>query len=92
MWWDKSGLESGVRGYLIAWLDVGIGRGEEGEIGEGIEEHWENGYPPVRDARLPVTQPNDPPDLVISGGHLSVGTLKTPPGPAREGSVIVMQV
>lgn len=89
---------------------------ERGEA--GIGEHCENGNPPVRDAELPVTQPNDPPDLVISGGHFSVGTLKTPlqtnpayavesvsiekrrgfraklthPGPAREGSVIIMEV
>jgi len=51
-----------------------------------------NGNPAVRDARLPVTQPNDPPDLVISGGHFSIGTLKTPLRPAREASVIVVQV
>jgi len=70
-----------------------MGRGIEVEEGDvGIEEHWENGNPPVRDARLPVTQPDDPPDLVISGGHFSVGTLKTPPGPAREGGVIIIQV
>lgn len=70
-----------------------MGRGNEVELGDaGIGERWGIAIPVARDVGLPVTQPNDPPDLVISGGHLSVGTLKTPPCPAGEGSVIVMQV
>jgi len=34
------------------------------------------------DARLPVTQSDDP----LSGGHLALGASKAPPGSARKGS------
>lgn len=100
MWCAESGLESGVSGYLFTWLLAwfGIGRGKavaEGEVGTLIgdgEVHCWNGNPAARDAGLSVTQPNDPPDLVISGGHFSIGTLKTPLCPAREGGIVIVQV
>lgn len=99
MWCAESGLESGVSGYLVAWLLAwfGIGRGkavEEGEVGTLIgdgEVHCWNGYPAERDAGLPVTQPNDPPDLVISGGHFSIGTLKTPLRPTVSSVKLILQ-
>jgi len=55
--------------------------------------YWELGKADGRlveilDARLSVTQSNDP----LSGGHFALGTSKTPPGPATEGSGIVVHV
>lgn len=40
------------------------------------------------DAGLSLTQSDDP----RSGGHFTLGTSKTPPGPARVGSRVVVDV
>jgi len=42
----------------------------------------------ILDARLSVTQSNDP----LSGGHFALGTSKTPPRPATEASRVVVHV
>jgi len=39
-------------------------------------------------AGLPVTQIDDP----LSGGHLTLGVSKAPPGPARERSRIIVHI
>jgi len=81
---DEVGLPlSGVRG--------GVERSEdtvslEDERGTGIGREFEAGE--ENDAGLPVTQSDDP----RSGGHFCVGTSKAPPGPAGEGSRVVVHV
>jgi hypothetical protein len=48
----------------------------------GEEEKVEDG------AGMPVTHFDDP----RSGGHLALGVSKAPPGPAREGSRVIVHV
>jgi len=73
---------SGVRGGVERSDDTVSLEVRGTGIGRVFEEGEEN------DAGLPVTQSDDP----RSGGHFGVGTSKAPPGPAREGSRIIIHV
>jgi hypothetical protein len=84
---DLAGIRLGGTVLVIrlpaTWLLMGPngfsgGEGENDELGD-----WE-----MMDARLPVTQSDDPP----SGGHFAVGMSKTPPGTARERSRVIVHV
>jgi hypothetical protein len=70
-----------VGGYNIEFGNLGSGEG--GEIRWSGNEEVEN-----IDARLPVTQSDDP----LSGGHFALGTSKPPLGSARERSRVVVHV
>jgi len=64
---------------------------ESGNLGSGEGEGvklLENGEVEKMDARLPVTQPDDP----LSGGHFALGTSKPPLGSTRESSGVVVHV
>jgi len=58
-----------------------FGSGEDDGVERSVNGEVEN-----MDARLPVTQSDDP----LSGGHFALGTSKPPLGSARERSGIIV--